>query len=66
MFDKVTQIYTNTDGNMRLIIPLEFWFAYTSSLALPLVALPYIDVSIKFKLNDQILWNHSFHLLNPQ
>jgi hypothetical protein len=52
MFDKVTQIYTNTDGNMRLIIPLEFWFAYTSSLAVPLIALPYIDVSIKFKLND--------------
>lgn len=52
MFDKVTKIYTNTDGNMRLMIPLEFWFAYTSSLALPLIALPYIDVSVKFKLND--------------
>ena len=25
MFDKVTQIYTNTNGNMRLIIPLEFF-----------------------------------------
>ena len=52
MFDKVTKIYKNSEGNMRLMLPLEFWFAYTSSLALPLVSLPYVDVSIKFKLND--------------
>jgi hypothetical protein len=52
MFNKVTKIYKNSEGNMRLIIPLEFWFAYTASLAVPLISLPFVDVSVKFKLNS--------------
>ena len=51
MFDKVVKIY-QYENQMRLIIPLEFWFSYTATLAVPLITLQYVDVSLKIKLND--------------
>ena len=48
--DKVTKIY-DYEGKMRLNIPLEFWFSNQANLYLPLISLPYTDVSLKFKLN---------------
>ena len=48
--DKVTNIYEYED-KMRLIVPLEFWFNSRANMYLPLISLPYTDVSIKFKLN---------------
>ena len=37
---------------MRLVVPLEFWFNNQPNMYLPLVSLPYTDVSLKFKLNN--------------
>ena len=48
--DKVTKIY-DYEGKMRLMIPLEFWFSNQANMYLPLISLPYTDVSLKFKLN---------------
>jgi hypothetical protein len=48
--EKVTNIY-DYEGKMRLNIPLEFWFNNQANMYLPLISLPYTDVSIKFKLN---------------
>ena len=48
--DKVTKIY-DYEGKMRLNIPLEFWFSNQANMYLPLISLPYTDVSLKFKLN---------------
>ena len=36
----------------ELYIPLIFWFSNKSTLALPILALPYIDIKLNFKLND--------------
>ena len=48
--NKVTNIYDYED-KMRLVIPLEFWFNNQPNMYLPLVSLPYTDISLKFKLN---------------
>jgi hypothetical protein len=48
--DKLTKIY-DYEGKMRLMIPLEFWFSNQANMYLPLISLPYSDVSLKFKLN---------------
>jgi len=48
--EKVTKMYVY-EGKMRLVIPLEFWFNNQTNMYLPLISLPYTDVSIKFKLN---------------
>ena len=48
--DKVTNIYEYEDKT-RLVVPLEFWFNNQPNMYLPLVSLPYTDVSLKFKLN---------------
>ena len=49
--DKVTNMYEYED-KMRLVVPLEFWFNNQPNMYLPLVSLPYTDVSLKFKLNN--------------
>jgi hypothetical protein len=48
--EKITKMY-DYEGKMRLVIPLEFWFNNQANMYLPLISLPYTDVSIKFKLN---------------
>ena len=48
--NKLTKIY-DYEGKMRLMIPLEFWFSNQANMYLPLISLPYSDVSLKFKLN---------------
>ena len=48
--EKVTKLY-DYEGKMRLVVPLEFWFNNQANMYLPLISLPYTDVSIKFKLN---------------
>ena len=65
MLDKVTKIY-EYEGKMRLIVPLEFWFSYISSLSLPLISLPYTDVSLKFKLNNlKYIIGDEYKIINP-
>ncbi len=65
MIDKVTKMYLH-EGKMRLIVPLEFWFSYESSLSLPLIALPYTDVSMKFKMNNlKYIIGEEYKVINP-
>jgi hypothetical protein len=53
---------------MRLVIPLEFWFNNQTNMYLPLISLPYTDVSIKFKLNklNQILDSNYTIISEPE
>ena len=51
MFDKITKPYIYNNMT-RLILPLEFWFNKNPSLYLPLLALPYNEISIKYKINN--------------
>jgi hypothetical protein len=58
---------SNTSGNRKLYIPLQFWFCKNPGLALPLIALQYHEVkinvafknSVSFSNNDQISGNSS-------
>ena len=34
------------------IVPLSFWFTYTSVLALPILAMPYVDILLNFKIEN--------------
>jgi hypothetical protein len=65
--EKVTKIY-DYEGKMRLVIPLEFWFNNQANMYLPLISLPYTDVSIKFKLNklNQILDSNYTIISEPE
>ena len=50
-FDKVTLIrYKN--NKYTLCIPLIFWFINKPHLFIPLVAIPYTDIYLEYKLND--------------
>jgi len=44
-------IINNKCVDRRLKIPLQFWFCRNPGLALPLIALQYHDISLKFKIN---------------
>jgi len=48
---KMIQIHQNSDG-WEIYFPLLFWFYGHSTLSLPLIALPYIDFNLKYKLNN--------------
>jgi hypothetical protein len=65
--EKVTKMY-DYEGKMRLVIPLEFWFNNQANMYLPLISLPYTDVSIKFKLNklNQILSSNYTIISEPE
>ena len=49
--DKLTQIKF-TGYSWIFHIPLIFWFSKKSELALPLIALPYTEIKIKYKFAD--------------
>jgi len=61
--NKLTQVYDH-DGQMRLVIPLEFWFNNISTLFIPLLSLPYTDVTLRFKINplSQLVTNTNYKL----
>jgi hypothetical protein len=65
--EKVTKMY-DYEGKIRLVIPLEFWFNNQANMYLPLISLPYTDVSIKFKLNklNQILSSNYTIISEPE
>jgi hypothetical protein len=49
--DKLVKPYEH-NGNMRFLIPLEFWFNGDSTQYLPLICLNYTLVSLKFKISN--------------
>lgn len=65
--EKITKMY-DYEGKMRLVIPLEFWFNNQANMYLPLISLPYTDVSIKFKLNklNEILGSNYTIISEPE
>jgi len=48
---KIIKIVENIDG-YQIYIPLLFWFYNNSTISLPTVALPYVDITIKYEIND--------------
>jgi hypothetical protein len=48
---KVIKIVENIDG-YEIYIPLLFWFYNNSTISLPNVALPYVDINIKYQINE--------------
>lgn len=48
---KLLKIIENIDG-YEVYIPLLFWFYYNSTLSIPNIALPYIDINIKYQINE--------------
>lgn len=55
---KVIKLIENNNG-YEIYIPLLFWFYNNSTLSLPNVALPYIDITLKYQINElnEILLN---------
>jgi hypothetical protein len=49
--DKLFKI-VETKDNWQVFIPLLFWFYNNSTLALPFVALPYMDFFIKYQIDN--------------
>jgi hypothetical protein len=47
----VMKLHQNSDG-WEIYFPLLFWFYGNSTLALPLISLPYIDFNLKYQLNN--------------
>jgi hypothetical protein len=50
-FDNVVKIIPSTKG-WELRIPLEFWFNNIAAKAIPIIALPYSELRLEYKLND--------------
>ena len=60
--EQLIKVRENKEG-YEIYIPLLFWFYYKSTLSLPNVALPYVDVSLKYQINDlnEILSNDLYN-----
>jgi hypothetical protein len=56
---KVMKIKENSNG-WEIYFPLIFWFYNKTTLALPLIALPYVDFHLKYQINNinKILTNN--------
>lgn len=50
--DSLNNFNTNSKGNTKILVPLQFWFNRIVGTCLPLVALQYADVVINTKIND--------------
>ena len=67
----ITKIIKNNEY-YELYIPLIFWFCNKSTLALPTLSLPYIDIKLNYKLNNlkyilsnDLSDNYYFDNINP-
>jgi hypothetical protein len=49
--NNVVKIIENNE-DYQIYIPLLFWFYYNSTLSVPNVAMPYIDLSLKYQINE--------------
>lgn len=47
----VMKIITNDNG-YEIYIPLLFWYYNNSTMSIPNVALPYIDINLKYQINE--------------
>ena len=66
-FDKITKIRLTGKDKWEFTLPLTFWFHNNPGLALPLIALPNIEISIKYKIKDlSKLISLSEHSIQPQ
>ena len=56
------------DNNWELYIPLLFWFSKKAELALPLVALQYTEIKIKYKINNfsELIFNYNNEKINEK
>lgn len=48
---KIIKVIENVDG-YEIYIPLLFWFYHNSTMSLPNVALPHIDINLKYQINE--------------
>jgi hypothetical protein len=57
--NKIIKIKETSSG-WRIYLPLIFWFYNKTNLALPLIALPYVDFHLKYQINNinKILTNN--------
>ena len=57
-FEKLTKII-EMKTHWQVILPLDFWFGYKSTLAIPLISIPYIDLFLNYQVNklENILLN---------
>ena len=51
-YDKIVMIKNKGNNGWELRIPLEFWFNNKPGQAIPIVALPYSELRLEYKLND--------------
>ena len=56
---------SNSLGNRKLYIPLQFWFCKNPGLALPLIALQYHEVKINVQFASSVSWTHQRDLNEP-
>jgi len=67
--NKIYKIIENKN-EWTVYLPLLFWFYYNSNLSIPLIALPYIDLILKYHINplNNILSNdltNALYSINP-
>ena len=43
---------SNTKNSKRLIVPLNFWFCRYKGLNIPLIAMPYVNIFLKFNIES--------------
>lgn len=64
-YDKITKMI-ETKTHWQVFLPLDFWFNNNSTLAMPLICIPYIDLMLNFNINkieniiDNELINYTF------
>jgi hypothetical protein len=64
-YDKITKII-ETKTHWQVFLPLDFWFNNNSTLAIPLICIPYIDLMLSYNINkieniiDNELINYTF------
>lgn len=49
---ELTEISNKEKPSKKLMIPLRFWFCRYSGHNLPLIAMPYVDINLKLKINS--------------
>ncbi|MDA7573902.1 hypothetical protein N8751_01315, partial [bacterium] len=55
---------SNSSGNKKLYIPLQFWFCRNPGLALPLIALQYHEVKLNVQFASSVTWTHQRDLFS--
>ena len=49
---ELTELSTTSKESKTLMLPLRFWFCRNSGFNIPLIAMPYVNINLKFKISD--------------